>query len=421
MPTANGQLKINPFRPGQPVPAGTFAGRYAELHQIFRCLLQTEKGAVQNILITGERGIGKTSIAYFTKALAGSEIQWLESPLTPSEPFLCVYYSVQKNTPSAIAVSEVVKELEYKVSSFNDIGSRLKSFVSKFEGMSVAGSGFKLRNEKQLGANEVYLEAERALRDLATDCATKKSDGKRSICIIIDETDRMADFENFASFWKVLQERLGADDYRNLMLVLVGMPEIKAALANDHESFLRTFTPITLGRMTDDEAIKIIQKTLLEGSPRKTISETALMKILFYSERFPHLLQEIGYSAYEVSAGAEVTTADVDTGVHGTDKFIGSISRLGELFFSKMYDEVRRSDNYRELLQMISNHSGPQLNWVARQTLLDEFSKKKTSLDAYLQQLVAKKLIERNIDKPGEYRLVSTMFQIYLDKIFSAL
>ena len=65
---------INPFQPGSPVPPGIFAGRYQQLNEISTCIYQTANFNPQNILITGERGIGKTSIAMVTKAIAEKQI-----------------------------------------------------------------------------------------------------------------------------------------------------------------------------------------------------------------------------------------------------------------------------------------------------------------------------------------------------------
>ena len=66
-------INLNPFKPGSPVPPGTFAGRARELTQVQKAIFQTSYQSPQNVLITGERGIGKTSIAHIVKASAESQ------------------------------------------------------------------------------------------------------------------------------------------------------------------------------------------------------------------------------------------------------------------------------------------------------------------------------------------------------------
>ena len=48
----------------------------------------------------------------------------------------------------------------------------------------------------------------------------------------------MEDAENFASFWKTLQELLMADGINNMMLIFVGMPDLVTILNDDYEFFL---------------------------------------------------------------------------------------------------------------------------------------------------------------------------------------
>ena len=67
---------INPFQQGNPVPPDVFAGRNQQLNEISTWIYQTSTFNPQNILITGERGTGKTSIAMITKAIAEKQITW---------------------------------------------------------------------------------------------------------------------------------------------------------------------------------------------------------------------------------------------------------------------------------------------------------------------------------------------------------
>lgn len=417
--------KLNPFRPGNPVPPGTFAGRYAELNQISRAIFQSSRGFPQNLLITGERGIGKTSVAHITKSIAEKNFTWDKSEIRL--PVLTAYIAVQKNVPSAILLTEIVRELNQIFSVTTAFKNILSDLISKFNNVSIAGTSITL-DGKEINPTEIYIEVERSLRNLCRKLSEKaKGDPTlfdehnvepTSICLIIDELDQMGDFNSFSSFWKTLQEKLAADGHMNLMLVFAGMPEIKDKLGSDHESFLRTFTPITLDKMPNEEAKRVIHNMLEKGEPKKTIAEDALNKILFYSENFPYLIQELGYSSFEVSEDNEITIQNVETGLLGNSEYPGSVKRLGELFFSQMYKEVIKSENYTDCLKLIAKLSGEEHNWVTRQNLLKEFTKKKTSLDVYLQELVKKNLIIRNPEVNGEYKLISKMFQVYVQKLY---
>ena len=408
---------INPFQPGSPVPPGIFAGRFQQLNEISTCIYQTAGFNPQNILITGERGIGKTSIAMVTKAIAEKQIIWKEGYL--DKPLLSIHVSVQENTPSEIVIAQIIKELDLALQpSFTHVKRVLKDMIETFSELKLFGSGYTIK-DKSNNPKKIYLEAEKCIRKIAKVLKnnTDKKNPKTAICIIIDELDKMGDFENFASFWKVVQENLAYDNCRNLLLVLVGMPEIMKKLSESHESFLRMFTPITLDKMPDDEAKMIIEKALKSGKPKKTISQKAIKEILFYSENYPHLIQELGYSSFKMSEGDKIVKENVKAGLYGNEFYEGSIKKLGKLFFSRMYNEIRKNQNYKEVLKVIANLSGNDHQWVSRKSILQKSSKKKTSLGVAISDLNNKNLIIKNPDKNGEYKMHSKMFQVYISKI----
>ena len=331
---------INPFQPGHPVPPGIFAGRLQQLNEISTCIYQTAVFNPQNVLITGERGIGKTSIAMVTKAIAEKEIIWKKGFL--EKPFVVVNVSIQEGTPSEIVIAQAIKELDLTIGpSLKNIKATLKDFIGQFSELKLLGSGYTVK-DKSHNPREIYLEAEKCIRKTAK-FLKENTKGPNTICIILDELDKMEDFGGFASFWKVVQESLAYDNCRNFMLVLVGMPIIKEQLSQSHESFLRMFVPVTLDRMPDNEAKMIIEKALETGKPKKSISKEAVKEILFYSENYPHLIQELGYSSFKMSNSNEIVKEDIKTGLDGNDLYEGSANKLGKLFFSKMYKEIRKN------------------------------------------------------------------------------
>ena len=60
----------SPFYPGQPVPIEFFIGRIDEIGRVTRSLSQVETGKPRAIFLTGEYGIGKSSLAGFMRRYA---------------------------------------------------------------------------------------------------------------------------------------------------------------------------------------------------------------------------------------------------------------------------------------------------------------------------------------------------------------
>src|SRR5690349_10636247 len=66
--------KINPFAPNSPVNPGTFVGRLDEIDRLETSLIQTKAGRPVSFMITGERGIGKSSLLNYIKYVAQGHI-----------------------------------------------------------------------------------------------------------------------------------------------------------------------------------------------------------------------------------------------------------------------------------------------------------------------------------------------------------
>lgn len=65
--------EASPFRPGQPAPIEFFVGRINEIDHLRGMAKATAQGRFKIGFISGERGIGKSSLAYFARRLSALE------------------------------------------------------------------------------------------------------------------------------------------------------------------------------------------------------------------------------------------------------------------------------------------------------------------------------------------------------------
>ena len=72
-PRATVNKDQSPFFPGRPVAPDLFMGRGEQLRLVDRALRQARGGGQQYLFVTGERGIGKSSLASFGMELAEKE------------------------------------------------------------------------------------------------------------------------------------------------------------------------------------------------------------------------------------------------------------------------------------------------------------------------------------------------------------
>ena len=63
----------SPFRPGQPVPIEFFVGRVNEIERLHGMVKASTRGRFKIGFVSGERGIGKSSLASFVRFLSERE------------------------------------------------------------------------------------------------------------------------------------------------------------------------------------------------------------------------------------------------------------------------------------------------------------------------------------------------------------
>lgn len=144
--------KVNPFRPNSPVHSDMFAGRTAELRKLESCLIQTKAGNPSNFMLTGERGIGKSSLLNYIKFVAEGEID-IEGDTVR---FLAIDTDIDSNTTQLGLMAKITLGLDKTLGDTEKGRDFLKQsweFLKRVE-----GGGFKLRTEDQPNNDERLLE-----------------------------------------------------------------------------------------------------------------------------------------------------------------------------------------------------------------------------------------------------------------------
>ncbi len=113
----------SPFYPGQPVPVDLFTGRLEQINRIARSVRQVELGKPQAIFLTGEYGIGKSSLAGFMRILAEKE-----NKLVSIYTLLGGINSIEK------LVSKIVEAAIHGQAYEPTNTERMRNFLSKYIG-----------------------------------------------------------------------------------------------------------------------------------------------------------------------------------------------------------------------------------------------------------------------------------------------
>lgn len=259
-----------------------FSGRRKELQQVIEIISQKGK----QLIIYGDRGIGKTSFANVTKLI-------LDEPNTQIVKISCssddTFESIFHNIFSGFSY-------EYEIAQ-KEIGF---------------GKDIEKTNEKVIFSN-IYSE------DSINIPIIKKILGILiNPVIIIDEFDRLEneifDKRKFSDLIKTISDTIPYAKF-----ILVGVAEDVSALIEEHESIERNLAQLHLHAMSEDEIKDIVEK----GEPhlKLTFNEDVKNKIIELSSGYPHFTHSLCYYATTAAIwdnSTKVTNDHLDLAIQQT-------------------------------------------------------------------------------------------------------
>ncbi len=257
------QLAID-FSPSAPVGSiELFAGRMEEIRQSVSAVGQ--KG--QHVILFGERGVGKTSLAGLVHKF------WIEFAKDLSDVFPVRYNCDRADTYGTIWANIV----ENITDGFEKSGESFPKGETWEQLSTIMSDG---------GASP---HSVRRLLDIAN----------KTFIIVIDEFDQITDEETVELFASTVKNM--SDNLSQSTLILVGVADTVDELIKDHASIDRALVQILMPRMREDELTDII-KTVYQR-----IGMSAAPDIL---KHMGHLAQGLPHYAHRF--GQEAGTAAID-------------------------------------------------------------------------------------------------------------
>ncbi len=169
-----------------------------------------------------------------------------------------------------------------------------------------------------------------------------------------------------------------------------------------------------LDKLNSDEIGEVIDKTLQESKNlnhvETRITEEARNALVYYSEGYPHFIQQFGSSAFAVAMGNTISGKDVAKGAFGPD---GAIAKIGETYYrDDFYNNLEEES--RQVLRLMAEISG---DWISKKQIRDTFVGKSQVLDKALDNLQKSGLIKLKEDEKEIYRLRQKAFAHWIKLI----
>jgi Cdc6-like AAA superfamily ATPase len=372
---------MNPFNPQLPARPDFFVGREPEIKEFYNFLCQTIQSSPMNMAITGNRGMGKTSLLLKFEQMA-KENNCLTIRLS----------NYEGNVNSIVELTEFISSnLKREVISKNfveGVEQWLKTFKPTIEWNDLAFS-----IEKQQIVQELLTERLLRIWD-------KVKYKYKAIVIFIDEAESLEKVEGSLPFLREVFQKLSLD--ANYMLVIAGKLNFPERMSESFSPLNRFFPVHKLERFNEEETSKYLNRKL--NSVNVKVDEEVISKLTLLSEGHPYVLVAMSYLIFD-------SLEDIDNKINIkiVDRCMDKIKgKLAQDFFAPMYHPLSRKA--KKIICEISNNVNDldftfkdAINWTKMEG---------NYLSPYMLELTRKGIINR--PERANYQIFHSLFKTYL-------
>lgn len=323
----------NPFRPGAGHQPPFLAGREPEVKE-FRRLLGQEV-ILENLVLTGLRGVGKTVLVDTFKPIALSENwSWVGTDLSESTSISEERIATRLLTDLSV-VTATIKLTEKVVESIG--------FASETKTTPVT---LNYQTLMALYSNTPGLVADKlkAVLEIVWN-AMKRSSNLKGVIFAYDEAQNLSDHSDKEEFpTSLLLDVFQSLQKKNIpfMLVLVGLPTLFPKLVEARTFSERMFRVVFLDRLNEEDSTQAITRPVKDADCPVKLNQNSVSLIIDISGGYPYFIQFICREVYDAfSIGVKSVPVEEITQKLDSDFFAGRWAKA--------------TDRQRELLHVIAN------------------------------------------------------------------
>ena len=327
----------NPFRPGAGHMPPHLAGREKEIEEFRRLLKQTI--VMENLVLTGLRGVGKTVLLDTLKPIAIKEgWGWVGTDLSESASL----------SEANIAI-RLLADLSVITSSLA-IGSdpvRAMGFSLQEETLEVK---LNYENVTHFFDSTPGLVSDKLKAVLELVWSLLKQQGVRGLIFAYDEAQNLSDHAKKSQ----LPLSLLLDVFQSIqpkgipfMLVLTGLPTLFPKLVEARTFAERMFRVVFLNRLPKPASREAIMKPIEKEKCPVTFNEDSIVAIIDVSGGYPYFIQFICREVYDVFI------QKIDSGETPVVPINEIVRKLDTDFFSGRW--AKATDRQRDLLKVAAH------------------------------------------------------------------
>lgn len=383
--------EYSPFTPGVPVPIEFFVGRLQEIQTMMSAVRKSiGQSTIERLFVTGERGIGKSSICRFVELAAEKELSIL-----PIHVFLGGVNTLEE------MVRRVFERL-VRESATQPWFGRIKDFLGNhIKQMDIFGLSVEFAASDQ--------DLKRAVSDFVPtmkNLLDKFGGERKGLLLILDDINGLASIPAFANWLKSLVDEFAITASQfPFTLVLVGLPERRTQLVSSQPSLDRVFELVEIRRFEHTETGDFFRRAFSKVNVE--VSEAAIDVLTRYSGGYPVFMHELGDAAFKTDNDNFIDEPDA---IHGVMR---GAEIIGAKYVEPKVSAAIRSSRYQRILKKIAQQSlGHRFTRKEAVTRLTPTEAK--VFDNFLRRMEELGAIRKDRDQgPGGYEFTSEIYYLF--------
>jgi len=367
-----------------------FVGRENELNRLFAKVEQSATGTVNVEFLSGERGIGKTSLASFLRHVSEQNIG-----VFGVHVFLGGVSTLEEMARRVI--EQLILESREK-SWFDSIFSMVKEHI---RGVGLFNVSLEFRPPIEVLHSMVSGFAE-SLRGFNK----KLSNNGKGLLIILDDINGLAKSQEFANWFKSLVDSIAVSrDRLPVTFVFVGYDQRRRSLISLQPSLARVFDPIELAPWDDAHTADFFSKAFSKAS--LAVSDDAMNLLCWYTGGLPMLAHEIGESVFMHNTDEIVDKFDAARGIKKAAEIVGA------KYLEPQVLAPIKSDKYKGILKKLVMVPGRES--FARADIMNLLNdSERAALGKFLSKMKDLQIITAEPEfGPGHYKFTSRLHYLY--------
>jgi hypothetical protein len=371
----------------------------------------------QSILISGSRGIGKSSFGcQLQKVMQGDSTLLERCDISVEFSYtLCTYHTCDINTTLHQLVADILfgvekalKDIYYKTDNkfFQDIQLNLGFFKAKIntDMLRINQSPGTIASEFIKGTSE----AMNILRSKNCDY---------NICIMIDEIDQLSPDINFGHFIKIVHEQLGREDLEEVTFIFAGQSGVFSRFTKEDASFERIVLHVPINTLDKKASKHILEYAKDNCKPSFIIEQTCEDMIIALSSGYPYYIHLLGNEAFLKMSAPDYMNSD--------SLLIGLDSLLRAGKFEKYMERLKNLDKIEQgLIIKLSEYTSNSVPIkIPYKWIVDSFGKE---IDITVEKVnrkistlsIIKSLISKEHLKVSEDIITKKKYIVFNDELF---